>query len=137
MDVVPMDWDPKEPVDPPLDSRHFDPVGHWLVDTGGNAGVRPAVIAGHTCHAGVPLCNDETFPFNRLSFAGWAVGQAASVTDRQGRVTQCSLESRQVVDKSKAFTFGNQPCTVVAFSCNYLDPDGQIVLVTFRCGQCT
>lgn len=135
--VVPMDWSAAAPVDPPLDAQGFDPVGHWLVGTGQSSSVRPVVLAGHTCHQGVPLCTDATFPFNRLSYQGWAVGQPASLTDGKGQVVNCSLADRKVVDKSKAFSFENNPCDVVAFSCNYDDPDGQIVLVTFRCGQCT
>jgi hypothetical protein len=85
----------------------------------------------------VALCTDATFPFNRLSYAGWAVGQPASLTGANGQVVACALESRKVVDKTKAFSFVNDPCLVVAFSCNYDNPDGQVVLVTFRCGQCT
>lgn len=135
--IVPMDWSAATPVDPPLDAQGFDPVGHWLVGTGQSSSVRPVVLAGHTCHQGVPLCTDATFPFNRLSYQGWAVGQPASLTDGKGQVVNCSLADRKVVDKSKAFSFENNPCDVVAFSCNYDDPDGQIVLVTFRCGQCT
>jgi hypothetical protein len=135
--VVPMNWNADDPIDPPLDPQGFDPVGHWLTGTGPSGNVRPIVLAGHTCHQGVPLCNDATFPFNRLSYQQWAVGQPASVTDANGQVVNCSLVDRKVVDKSKAFSFGNNPCDIIAFSCNYDDPDGQVVLVTFRCGQCT
>ena len=135
--VVPTAWSKDQPVDPPLDSNNFDPVAHWLTGTGESGEMRPIVLAAHSCHQAVALCNDATFPFNRLSFAGWEIGQAATVTDALGKVVQCALASRQVVDKSKAFSFANDPCLVVAFSCNYENPDGQIVLLTFRCGQCT
>lgn len=135
--VVSTSWSKDQPVDPPLDSNNFDPVAHWLAGTGESDDVRPIVLAAHSCHQAVALCNDATFPFNRLSFAGWEIGQPASVTDALGKVVECALASRQVVDKSKAFSFANDPCLVVAFSCNYENPDGQIVLLTFRCGQCT
>lgn len=137
VNVVPMNWNADDPIDPPLDPQGFDPIGHWLTGTGQSGTVRPIVLAAHTCHQGVPLCNDATFPFNRLSYQQWAVGQPASVTDANGQVVNCSLADRKVVDKSKAFSFGNNPCDIIAFSCNYNDPDGQVVLVTFRCGQCT
>lgn len=136
VDLVPMQWSSAETVDPPLDANGFDPVGHWLMGTGQSAAVRPVVIAGHTCHMQVALCTDATFPFNRLSYAGWALGQPATLTDASGRVN-CSLTDRKIVDKSKAFSFANDPCQVVAFSCDYTNPDGQIVLLTFGCGQCT
>ncbi|WP_422936020.1 hypothetical protein [Sinomonas sp. P47F7] len=135
--VVPTAWSKDQPVDPPLDANNFDPVAHWLAGTGESDEVRPIVLAAHSCHQAVALCNDATFPFNRLSFAGWEIGQAATATDALGKMVQCALASREVVDKSKAFSFANDPCLVVVFSCNYENPDGQIVLLTFRCGQCT
>ena len=132
-----MPWTASQTVDPPLDVNGFDPVGHWLVGTGESAAVRPVVLAGHTCHQQVALCTDATFPFNRLSYSGWAVGQPASLTEANGGVVDCALADRRIVDKSKAFSFANDPCQVVLFSCNYDNPDAQIVLLTFRCGQCT
>lgn len=135
--IVPMTWTPGLTVDPPLDSNNFDPVAHWLQGTGQSATLRPIVLAAHACHQQVPLCNDDTFPFNRLSYAGWTVGQPATLTDAHGQTVTCALADRRIVDKSKAFTFANDPCSVVVFSCNFEDPDGQIVLLTFRCGQCT
>ncbi|KHL01220.1 hypothetical protein LK10_17525 [Sinomonas humi] len=132
-----MQWSASQTVDPPLDANGFDPVGHWLVGTGESASVRPVVLAGHTCHQQVALCTDATFPFNRLSYPGWAVGQPASLTEANGSTVACALADRRIVDKSKAFSFSNDPCQVVLFSCNYDNPDAQIVLLTFRCGQCT
>lgn len=137
VNIVPIPWSATQVVDPPLDSDGFDPVGHWLVGTGESAAVRPVVLAGHTCHQQVALCTDATFPFNRLSYAGWALGQPASLTEANGGVAACALADRKIVDKSKAFSFANDPCQVVLFSCNYDNPDAQIVLLTFRCGQCT
>ncbi|WP_138443659.1 hypothetical protein [Sinomonas susongensis] len=137
VDVVPMQWSATQTVDPPLDANGFDPVGHWLTGTGESASVRPVVLAGHTCHQQVALCTDATFPFNRLSYAGWALGQPASLTEANGSIVNCALADRRIVDKSKAFSFANDPCEVVLFSCNYDNPDAQIVLLTFRCGQCT
>ncbi|MEA5456664.1 hypothetical protein SPF06_18225 [Sinomonas sp. JGH33] len=137
VDVVPADWSAGQLVDPVLDANNFDPVAHWLKGTGQGGAVRPVVLAAHTCHAGVRLCTDATFPFNRLSYPGWAIGQPASLADANGRVISCSLDSRKVVDKTQEFAFPNDPCLVVAFSCNYGNPDAQIVLLTFRCGQCT
>lgn len=137
MNVVPMDWTPGQIVDPPLDNNNFDPVAHWLKGTGQSAAVRPVVIAAHACHRLVPLCNDSTFPFNRLSYGGWAVGQPATLIDAHGHVVTCALEDRRIEDKTKQFAFSNDPCLVVVFSCNFENPDGQIVLLTFRCGQCT
>ena len=137
VNVVPMAWTPGQTVDPPLDPNNFDPVAHWLQGSGQSAAIRPVVIAAHACHRLVPLCNDSTFPFNRLSYDGWAVGQPAALTDAHGNVVTCALEDRRVEDKSKEFAFSNDPCLVVVFSCNFENPDGQIVLLTFRCGQCT
>lgn len=137
IDIAPMQWNATQVVDPPLDANGFDPLGHWLVGTGESAAVRPVVLAGHTCHQEVALCTDATFPFNRLSYSGWAVGQPASLTEANGNIVSCALADRRIVDKSKAFSFANDPCQVVLFSCNYDNPDAQIVLVTFRCGQCT
>lgn len=137
VDVVPMAWTPGQTVDPPLDVNNFDPVAHWLIGTGQSSALRPIVLAAHACHQLVPLCNDSTFPFNRLSYDGWALGQPAGLTDASGGVVACALTDRRLVDKSKAFTFANDPCSVVVFSCNFENPDGQIVLLTFRCGQCT
>ncbi|WP_138442294.1 hypothetical protein [Sinomonas susongensis] len=137
VNVVPLAWTPGETVDPPLDGNGFDPVAHWLEGTGGTGAIRPAVIAAHACHQSVPLCNDSTFPFNMLSYSGWAVGQQATVTDSRGMTAPCTLADRKLVDKSKAFSFANDPCDVVVFSCNFENPDGQVVLLTFRCGQCT
>ncbi|MDQ4504349.1 hypothetical protein [Sinomonas sp. ASV322] len=137
VDVVPAEWSPDQLVDPILDSNNFDPVAHWLEGTGQGGVVRPVVLAAHSCHAAVALCTDATFPFNRLSYSGWALGQPASLTDAAGRVISCSLDSRRIVDKTQEFSFPNDPCLVVAFSCNYENPDAQIVLLTFHCGQCT
>ncbi|WP_171042303.1 hypothetical protein [Sinomonas gamaensis] len=137
VDVVPMAWTPGQTVDPPLDANNFDPVGHWLEGTGQSAALRPVVLAAHTCHVQVPLCNDSTFPFNRLSYAGWSAGQPATLTDASGTAVPCTLEDRRITDKSKAFTFPNDPCLVVVFSCSVENPDADIVLLTFRCGQCT
>ena len=137
VNIVPMDWDPAVPVNPPLDSNGFDPVGHWLKGSGESDTVLPVVLAGHTCHQDVYLCNDQTFPFNRLSFDRWAVGQSATITDAKGSVIPCTLEERSLVDKSKQFSFKNDPCLVVLFTCNFERPDDQVTLVTFRCGQCT
>jgi hypothetical protein len=137
VDVMPMDWTPGDTVDPPLDANNFDPVAHWLKGTGQSDALRPVVIAAHTCHLQVPLCNSDTFPFNRLSYDGWAAGQPATLTDAHGQPIGCALEDRRIVDKSKAFSFPDDPCLVVVFSCSVENPDGEIVLLTFRCGQCT
>lgn len=137
VDVVAMDWTPGDTVDPPLDANNFDPVAHWLKGTGESDALRPVVIAAHACHVQVPLCNSDTFPFNRLSYDGWAAGQPATLTDAHGQPIACALEDRRIVDKSKAFSFPNDPCLVVVFSCSVENPDGEIVLLTFRCGQCT
>jgi hypothetical protein len=135
--VAPLAWSQGETVDPPLDANGFDPVAHWLVGTGTAGAIRPVVLAAHSCHEGVALCNDSTFPFNRLSYAGWALGQSATVTGADGLAVPCTLADRRLVDKSRAFSFANDPCTVVVFSCNFENPDSQVVLLTFRCGQCT
>jgi hypothetical protein len=137
VDVMPLGWTPGETVDPPLDANGFDPVAHWLAGTGAAGAIRPVVLAAHSCHQGVALCNDSTFPFNRLSYAGWTLGQSATVTDAKGLVVSCTLADRKLVDKSHAFSFANDPCDVVVFSCNFENPDSQVVLLTFRCGQCT
>ncbi|WP_369046126.1 hypothetical protein [Sinomonas sp. P10A9] len=136
VNIVPMDWDPSVPVNPALDANGFDPVGHWLKGSGQSDAVLPVVLSGHTCHAGVYLCNDQTFPFNRLSFDGWAIGQPATITDANGSVIPCTLQERSLVDKSKQFSFKNDPCLVVLFTCNFERPDDAVTLVTFRCGQC-
>ncbi|GAB3268737.1 hypothetical protein GCM10027449_02290 [Sinomonas notoginsengisoli] len=137
VNIVPTDWDPAVPVNPPLDANGFDPVAHWLKGTGQSEDQLPVVLSAHTCHAGVPLCTDSTFPFNRLSSDSWAVGQPASIRDARGTVLPCTLEERSLVDKSKQFSFPNDPCLVVLFTCNFERPDDAITLVTFRCGQCT
>lgn len=137
VNVLPLAWSQGETVDPPLDANGFDPVAHWLAGTGTVAGIKPVVLAAHSCHEGVPLCNDSTFPFNRLSYPGWTQGQTAIVTGANGLSVPCTLADRRLVDKSRAFSFANDPCTVVVFSCNFENPDSQVVLLTFRCGQCT
>ena len=129
-----MAWTPGETVNPPLDANGFDPVAHWLAGTGEGPDRQPVVLTGHTCYGEGPLCNPGTFPFNRLSFPGWAVGQPASITDAAGQAVPCVLEDRRLVDKSTQFAFPNDPHLVVAFSCNLARPNEQITLVTFRCG---
>lgn len=132
--VVPMPWTPGQTVIPPLNANGFDPVAHWLTGTGQTEDLQPVVLAAHTCYGTDPLCNPDTFPFNRLSFPGWEKGQAASISDAAGRVIPCILEDRRLVDKSKEFSFANDPATVVAFTCNIERPNDEITLVTFRCG---
>ena len=132
--VVPMPWARDERVNPPLDANGFDPVAHWLTGTGENEDLRPVVLTAHTCFGADPLCSPYTFPFNRLSFPGWEKGQAASISDANGRVIPCSLEDRRIVDKSTQFSFPNDPGLVVAFTCNIDRPNDEITLVTFRCG---
>ncbi|MEN2743735.1 hypothetical protein [Sinomonas halotolerans] len=133
--VVPMSWKPGTTVVPPLDANGFDPVAHWLKGTGQSKDRQPVVLAAHTCYGEAPLCSPETFPFNRLSYAGWAKGQAATITDAAGKAIPCVLQDRRLVDKSKAFSFANDPRLVVVFSCNTERPLDEITLVIFRCGQ--
>ena len=132
--VLPMAWTPGETVNPPLDANGFDPVAHWLAGTGESEDHQPVVLAAHTCYGVDPLCNPNTFPFNRLSFPGWEKGQAASISDAKGQAIPCSLEDRRIVDKSTEFAFPNDPHLVVVFSCNAERPNDEITLVTFRCG---
>lgn len=134
--VVPMDWRADQWIDPPLDANGLDPVGHWLKGTGELDAYRPIVVAAHTCYVGYAGCNDQAFPFNRLSFPGWKVGQPASIIDATGRQIDYTLVRRQLVDKSKAFEFANDKCLLVAFTCNIENPDGEITLVTFRRTGC-
>lgn len=137
VNVVPTDWDPAVPVNPSLDANGFDSVGHWLKGSGESLNIQPVVITAHTCYdTASPLCNPTTFPFNRLSTDNWAVGQPASITDAHGAVIPCTLAERKLVDKSKQFTFRNDPCLVVLFTCNLDRPEDLVTLVTFRCGQC-
>lgn len=137
VDIAPMDWSRDTPVDPALDPNGFDPIGHWLKGTGESDEYLPVVLAGHTCHTDVYLCSPTTFPFNLLSYDGWAVGQPASITDSRGTTIPCLLQDRRIVDKSKQFSFSNDPCLVVLFTCNVKNPDEAVTLVSFRCGQCT
>ena len=134
--VVPMAWTVGERVDPPLDANGFDPVAHWLAGTGESPDLQPVVLAGHACRSADPLCTPETFPFNLVSFPGWEKGQAASISDANGRGIPCILEERRTADKASQFSFPNDPCLVVVISCNYQRPDDEIILVTFRCGHC-
>jgi hypothetical protein len=137
VDVVPMDWQVGQVVNPPLDANGFDPVAHWIKDSGASEAIRPIVLAAHTCTSqDRRLCNEVTFPFMRLSHEGWAAGQPASIVDATGRTINYTLVDRKVVDKSKAFSYANDRCLLVAFTCNLQNPDGEITLVTFRRTQC-
>ena len=134
-----------EGVDPQLDANGFDSVGHWLegtgpdgpgLESGGQVKTQSIILAAHTCYAtNDPLCNDTTFPFSRLSYGGWAVGQQASLTDSGGHVFDMTLVRRELVDKS-GFGIDNNPCEVQVFSCNKQDPHNRATLVTFRRTQC-
>ena len=136
VDVVPMDWRADQTINPPLDANGFDPVAHWLKGSGESAAARPVILAAHTCIVGNELCNDVTFPFNKLSHDGWAVGQPASLVDATGQTINYTLVDRKLVDKSKAFSFANDRCLLVAFTCNRKNPDAEITLVTFRRAGC-
>lgn len=124
-------------VDPDLSASGFDPVGHWLIGTGQTADYQAPIIAAHTCYQGDYLCNDTTFPFNRLSYEGWATGQAASVTDATGTTVPLVLTNRQVVSKHKQLPITQNRCDIQVFSCNVKDPGGLITIVTFQRTQCT
>lgn len=137
IDVVPMAWQPGQVVNPGLDANGFDPVAHLLEGSGESEALQPLVLAAHTCTStDKRLCNDATFPFMRLSYDGWAVGQPASAIDATGRAINYTLVDRKVVDKSKAFSFANDRCLLVAFTCNLQNPEGEITLVTFRRTGC-
>lgn len=132
-------------VDPPLDKYGFDPVGHWLEGTGeGLNGPTPVtIIAAHTCYMDDPsLCNNGTFPFRQLSYAGATAGQGATITDANGQSVPLVLEKFQVVEKAEALPIVQDgpgvhaECYVQVFSCNLSDPHGKITLVTFRRTQC-
>lgn len=137
VDVIPMDWQAGQVVNPPLDANGFDPVAHWIKDSGASESLRPIVLAAHTCTSqDRRVCNEATFPFMRLSYDGWAVGQPASIVDATGKTIDYTLVDRKVVDKSKAFSYANDRCLLVAFTCNLQNPEGEITLVTFRRTQC-
>lgn len=137
VEVVPMEWQMGEKVDPPLDTNGFDPVAHWIKDSGVSERLRPIVLAAHTCSSqDRRVCNEVTFPFMQLSYEGWAVGQPASIVDATGKTIDYTLVNRELVDKSRAFTYPNDRCLLVAFTCNLQNPDGEITLVTFRRTGC-
>lgn len=119
-------------VNPELDSNGFDTVAHWLEGTGlpGNSYQGP-ILAAHSCHVGNYLCNNDTFPFMKLSFAGWKNGQSASVVDSAGRVIPLTLTARQVVPKDQDLPIINDAQSLQVFTCNIDDPDGRITLVRF------
>ena len=132
-----MAWQPGQVVDPALDANGFDSVAHLLEGSGKSEALQPLVLAAHTCTStDKRLCNDATFPFMRLSYDGWAVGQPATVVDATGKTIDYTLVDRQVVDKSKAFSFANDRCLLVAFTCNLQNPEGEITLVTFKRNHC-
>lgn len=136
VDVVPMDWRADQAIDPPLDASGFDPVAHWLKGSGASIATRPIILAAHTCIVGNELCNDATFPFNKLSHDGWAVGQPASLVDATGQTINYTLADRRIVDKAKAFEFANDRCLLAVFTCNLADPHGKITLVTYKRNGC-
>ena len=141
VEVVPAKWQKGQVVDPPLDANGFDPVAHFLDGSGQSRGggdaVRPAMLAAHTCTSqDKRVCNEVTFPFIKLSYEGWALEQPASVVDATGRTVDYTLVSRKVVDKAKDFSFANDGCRLVVFTCNLKDPEGKITLVEFRRNGC-
>lgn len=136
VDVVPMDWRADKAINPPLDANGFDPVAHWLKGSGESQATQPVILAAHTCIVGNELCNDVTFPFNKLSYDGWAVGQPASLVDATGRTIGYTLVERRIVDKAKAFEFANDRCLLAVFTCNLADPQGKITLVTYKRNGC-
>lgn len=136
VDVVPMDWRADQTINPPLDANGFDPVAHWLKGSGESKAARPIILAAHTCIVGNELCNDVTFPFNKLSHDGWAVGQPASLVDATGQTINYTLVDRRIVDKAKAFEFANDRCLLAVFTCNLADPQGKITLVTYKRNGC-
>lgn len=136
VDVVPMDWRADQTINPPLDANGFDPVAHWLKGSGESDTARPIILAAHTCVVGNELCNDVTFPFNKLSHDGWAVGQPASLVDAAGQTINYTLADRRIVDKAKAFEFANDRCLLAVFTCNLADPHGKITLVTYKRNGC-
>lgn len=136
VDVVPMDWRADQTINPPLDANGFDPVAHWLKGSGESKAARPIILAAHTCIVGNELCNDVTFPFNKLSHDGWAVGQPASLVDAIGQTINYTLADRRIVDKAKAFEFANDRCLLAVFTCNLADPHGKITLVTYKRNGC-
>jgi hypothetical protein len=125
-------------IDPALDANGFDRVGHWLDGTGPTLGrpTQSVVIAAHTCFSpDASLCNDATFPFRRLSYDGWAVGQHAAIVDASGHSFDLTLVRRQLVPKS-GFTLDDDPCEVQVFSCTAGDTHNTATLVTFKRTQC-
>lgn len=138
VDVVSMDWQVGQMIDPPVDADGFDRVGHWLRGTGENDRVKPIVLAAHTCTSSDRrLCNEVTFPFMKLSFNGWAAGQVASITDATGRTVNYTLIDRRIVPKAKdSIQFANNGCYLVVISCNVENPEGEITQVIFRRNEC-
>lgn len=126
-------------ISPPLDSNGFDRISHWLEGTGPTLGrpSRSVVIAAHTCSSpDASLCNDATFPFRRLSYDGWAVGQRAAIVDASGHSFDLALVRRQLVPKV-GFMLDDDPCEVQVFSCTEGDTHNTATLVTFRRTSCT
>ena len=137
VEAVPMEWRADQTINPPLDANGFDPVAHWLKGSGEAGPAKSIILAAHTCTSpDRRVCNETTFPFIKLSFEGWAVGQPASLVDSAGQTINYTLVDRQVVDKAKAFEPANERCFLVVFSCNAVDPEGEITLVTFRRDGC-
>lgn len=124
-------------ISPPLDNG-FDRVGHWLEGTGPTLGhpSQSVIIAAHTCFSpDASLCNDATFPFRRLSYDGWAVGQRAAIVDAVGHSFDLVLVRRQLVPKV-GFMLDDDPCEVQVFSCTEGNTHNTATLVTFRRTSC-